>query len=348
MKSIGIKWVLVGVFVASVASGQVDIPAAINYQGKLTNPSDGRPVASGVYHVEFRVWGHPTSTDGSYAEWGRSFPVHVVTNGLFNVLITDDGGELTSPAPLTNDLRQAFQGADRYLGLKITQGPSGSISAPEISPRQRLVSAPFAMHAQNSTEAYHAELADDAEHNFGIPGTLVVSGSTTLHGAADLHSLHVYSGGTQMDSGLNVEGNLSVASPSTISGHGITPIGGIIMWYGSVASIPDGWALCDGSSVNHHATPNLQNRFVVGVARTTGYSHGNTGGEERVTLTEGQMPKHHHAYTRYSEHYGYSASETWSHFWKSDKTVHTDYRGNNESHENRPPYYALCYIMRVK
>ena len=31
-------------------------------------------------------------------------------------------------------------------------------------------------------------------------------------------------------------------------GDGIIPSGGIIMWSGSIASIPSGWALCDGTS----------------------------------------------------------------------------------------------------
>jgi len=147
-----------------IAHGQVDIPAAINYQARLTNPSDGKPVESGVYQIEFRVWGHPTSDDAGYAIWGRSFPVHVVTNGLFNILLSNDGGPLTNPTPQTNDIRQAFQGADRYLGLRVIQGPDGSHNEPEIKPRQRLVSAPYAMHAQNCTDAYQAELADVADN----------------------------------------------------------------------------------------------------------------------------------------------------------------------------------------
>lgn len=162
MKTIHILTVAILVCTASQLCAQVDIPAAINYQGHLAVPSTGQPVDPGVYHVEFRIWGHPTSTDAGYAIWGRSFPVHVVTNGLFNILLSDDGGELSNPAPLTNDIRQAFMGADRYLGLRITQTPAGSVNVPEISPRQRLVSAPYAMHAQNSTEAYHAETADEA------------------------------------------------------------------------------------------------------------------------------------------------------------------------------------------
>jgi hypothetical protein len=79
------------------------------------------------------------------------------------------------------------------------------------------------------------------------------------------------------------------------------PTGGIILWSGSVASIPSGWALCNGSN----GTPDLRNRFVVGAGST--YAVDATGGSTTTTatgsisgstagtaLTEAQMPKHYH------------------------------------------------------
>lgn len=50
------------------------------------------------------------------------------------------------------------------------------------------------------------------------------------------------------------------------------PTGGIIMWSGSIASIPSGYVLCDGTN----GTPNLKDSFVVGAGNT--YGVGNTGG----------------------------------------------------------------------
>jgi hypothetical protein len=38
------------------------------------------------------------------------------------------------------------------------------------------------------------------------------------------------------------------------------PLGVIVMWSGSVASIPSGWGLCDGT----HGTPDLRDKFIVG------------------------------------------------------------------------------------
>lgn len=40
----------------------------------------------------------------------------------------------------------------------------------------------------------------------------------------------------------------------------VIPTGMIIMWHGSLASIPQGWKVCDGMN----GTPNLTNRFIVG------------------------------------------------------------------------------------
>lgn len=45
------------------------------------------------------------------------------------------------------------------------------------------------------------------------------------------------------------------------SGGG-TPAGGIIMWSGTIASIPAGWALCNGAS----GTPDLTDKFIISVA----------------------------------------------------------------------------------
>lgn len=75
------------------------------------------------------------------------------------------------------------------------------------------------------------------------------------------------------------------------TGFGFVPQGGIIMWSGSVASIPSGWHLCDGTN----GTPNLQDRFVVGVGTASTYAVNDTGGAASVTLTTGQLPAHTHS-----------------------------------------------------
>ena len=68
----------------------------------------------------------------------------------------------------------------------------------------------------------------------------------------------------------------------------LVPLGGIIMWSGLVANIPNNWQLCDGTN----GTPDLRSRFIVGAGST--YAPGATGGADSVTLTTAQIPAHNH------------------------------------------------------
>jgi microcystin-dependent protein len=82
------------------------------------------------------------------------------------------------------------------------------------------------------------------------------------------------------------------------------PSGVILLWSGSVASIPSGWALCNGSS----GTPDLRNRFVVGAGST--YSVGDTGGSATSTLTSSELPAHTHSLSASGTTSGQSAGHT--------------------------------------
>lgn len=86
--------------------------------------------------------------------------------------------------------------------------------------------------------------------------------------------------------------NLNTAVSATVSQlnnlNGIVPVGGIILWSGSSASIPTNWHLCDGTV----GTPNLMDRFVVGAGST--YAFGATGGATSTTPTTSATPNHTH------------------------------------------------------
>jgi microcystin-dependent protein len=67
------------------------------------------------------------------------------------------------------------------------------------------------------------------------------------------------------------------------------PQKGIIMWYGDISNIPQGWALCDGLQ----DTPDLRDKFVVGAGDE--YIENSTGGAETVMLASPNIPKHSHS-----------------------------------------------------
>jgi len=72
----------------------------------------------------------------------------------------------------------------------------------------------------------------------------------------------------------------------------IPPMTSIVMYYGSIANIPEGWQLCNGTN----GTPDLSGKFIVGYdPNDNDYNQiAKSGGEKRHTLTENEMPSHAH------------------------------------------------------
>jgi microcystin-dependent protein len=137
------------------------------------------------------------------------------------------------------------------------------------------------------------------------------------------------------------------------------PTGGIIMWSGSIASIPAGWLLCDGTN----GTPDLRSRFVVGAGST--YNPGDTGGVDSVTLTTAQIPSHTHTATVNDPGHSHTVdgatqqtngggtiitgrnNVVTSSVATTGITVTNAATGGGGSHENRPPYFALAFLMKA-
>jgi len=132
---------------------------------------------------------------------------------------------------------------------------------------------------------------------------------------------------------------------SALSGIEAFVSGMIILWSGAADAIPTGFVLCDGNN----STPNLSGRFVVGYDASNGdYDVNDTGGSESVTLTVNQIPAHTHninlavrAFYQEPRNFGVGTDGS------ANNSEDTGSTGGGQSHENRPPYYALCYIMKT-
>lgn len=144
------------------------------------------------------------------------------------------------------------------------------------------------------------------------------------------------------------------------------PIGGIIIWSGNSNNIPQNWALCNGTN----GTPDLRDRFVVGAGES--YNVNSTGGEASHVLTVSEMPVHNHSGSTggagshshtatlrsnatnlvagssfYSVSTGSSTTVTTSTVANHTHSVSISNAGGGGAHNNMPPYYALCYIMKI-
>jgi microcystin-dependent protein len=150
------------------------------------------------------------------------------------------------------------------------------------------------------------------------------------------------------------------------------PSGTIVAYNSTIA--PSGWALCDGNN----GTPNLNNRFILGSGNK---SINTTGGSETVTLNISQLPSHSHnvagsthiggnhghsfmvgggdggggrgggngttaGYTNYGNS-GFITNTYNSGNHSHNFNVNSGSTGENQSHENMPPFYVLTYIIKL-
>lgn len=128
--------------------------------------------------------------------------------------------------------------------------------------------------------------------------------------------------------------------------------GMITMWSGSVASIPEGFNLCDGTN----GTPNLSGQFIVGYDATDADydTIGKIGGSKSVTLNNTQIPPVPVPIPAQSGGDNNDHNNT-SRLAASDKgpsdggqfSLNVNTAGGGLAHENRPPYYTLAYIMKL-
>lgn len=178
----------------------------------------------------------------------------------------------------------------------------------------------------------------------------------------------------------------NAAQQEQLSEFTLPPLGIVQLWAGT--KIPENYELCDGRELKisdypalyaaigmqfnqscdyngrrysttsgYFRLPDLRGRFVVGynVSDPDYGAYGRSGGEKKHILSVGEMPAHTHGQNLWD-----GANGDWKsggkNSWPNATTYHdrtkphgdTDSTGGGAAHENRPPYYALAYIMRLK
>jgi len=152
------------------------------------------------------------------------------------------------------------------------------------------------------------------------------------------------------------------------------PVGTIVAWAGSVATIPSEYQLCDGGAASTSAlqaitgsnVPDLRDRFIVGANNISGTGTypgvgvGSTGGSaDAVVVSHNHsitQTDHSHTYTRVDPAGNtVDGSPNDANPFRSTSTQSTssesanitiDDQGVSGTNANLPPYYALCYIIK--
>lgn len=139
-----------------------------------------------------------------------------------------------------------------------------------------------------------------------VGGTIVLNGPTGTTGKdiAIQNSgggLNVFTGTVSTGTWTNIlaldaSGNTTIPGWITAAivkqaGNALLPAGCIIKWSGTLATIPAGWHLCDGTS----GTPDLRDRFTVGAGIT--FTPGAVGGSSAISGTTSTAGSHSHGGT---------------------------------------------------
>lgn len=210
----------------------------------------------------------------------------------------------------------------------------------------------------------------------------IIKGATITNAAGDTCNALTIPNGCEPPT----VGGSPILTVQSFDPQSVFTAGMIMMWYGDVNEIPDGWALCDGNN----GRPDLRNRFIVGVG--SDYVIGDVGGEDLHTalatsasgahshgggntgttvLTEDMIPPHYHwISTRGSNassegntqrDFPRSYGEVGSTITDSVQTStagsgtdgHSHSIADSDTHthtttfDNRPPYFALYFIIKT-
>jgi hypothetical protein len=112
-----------------VGLASAEVPQLISYQGRLTD-TDENPVPNAQYSVLFTIY-----DNSSTVIWQETHASVTTNDGLFNVLL--GAGVHTGYGSLDESI---FSDSIRWLGIKVGDDP-------ELTPRTRLTSVPYAFTA---------------------------------------------------------------------------------------------------------------------------------------------------------------------------------------------------------
>jgi hypothetical protein len=141
------------------------VPTVMSYQGLLTDPDTGLPLADGTYNMRFEIYDAAAAGTQLWEEPVGPAVVPVqVTNGVFTVLL----GTLVPLSP------SVFAGGNTYLEVEV--------DGQTLAPRQQILSVAYAMVAETLDGQSLSDLDDRFVNADGdtVTGDLTVVDQITL------------------------------------------------------------------------------------------------------------------------------------------------------------------------
>lgn len=121
------------------------VPLRISFQSRVTDAA-GVPIGNTTpvnRTVTLRIWDNPTATATTNRLYSESQTV-TIANGEFSLLV--GSGTAVTGETNASTLDAVFNGDQRYLGVTIDDGTTAA--DPEVTPRQQIVTAPYAFRAK--------------------------------------------------------------------------------------------------------------------------------------------------------------------------------------------------------
>ncbi len=281
---------------------------------------------------------------------GKTDPATVTpdSEGVVRVLVVDESAE--------TPYEKAVQSSEGTLLLYITVSGTGITT---YTVTQKLLPAPYAVYAKVAEES--------------IGDFVVATGSVEAKGESTLGDFQCETLTTKT---LTVDGTLSAKEIKVMTSEsaylGQFPIGTVMPWDIHLGkTLPEGWALCDGSN----GTIDLRARLVYGVPE--GGQLYAIGGEETHTLTRKELPSHTHKFNNSNDEPRMGdnpelnlESNVYIDWVRNDSNIRwgTDSvyyetkefgamrnptnsnasAQTDQPHQNLPPYMNILYIQRIR
>lgn len=255
------------------------------------------------------------------------------------------------PAPSSNKVigwNEAGDGLENKLALNTNDVAAAAASASAAS-----------SSASSASSSAAAAAASAATFNWAAPSigvgtvTPVAGKFTTLEATSTFKVGTTHQGDIFYDNGTSIvrltpgtAGQLLKTNGGSANPSWTDPVpqGVIVMWSGTIATIPSGWELSDGSCAI--TCPNLTNKFIVG-------ADADSGGAAKTTYTgsatqSGGSLHHTHTYSGTTD----GAPSQGSNYSGADNPVstpgHTHTYSGTTANESAVPvvYYSLAFIIK--